>query len=62
MPTQETLLAFAILTDAAASRLLAEQATFAGQLGCRPADALPAYLGASEELSDTVLDRYHGGP
>jgi 3-carboxy-cis,cis-muconate cycloisomerase len=47
--------------EAAATRLLAEQASLAGQLGGRPADALSAYLGASEELIDAVLDRYHGG-
>ena len=47
--------------DAAATSLLAEQATIAERLGGEPVEAPSAYLGASEELVDAVLDRYRGG-
>ncbi len=46
---------------AAAADLLAEQAAIAGPLGGEAADSLSAYLGASEQLVDAVLDRYRGG-
>ncbi len=47
--------------DAAATILLAEQATTAERFGGEPVDAPSAYLGASEELVDAVLDRHRGG-
>jgi 3-carboxy-cis,cis-muconate cycloisomerase len=47
--------------EAAATSLLAEQSAIAEQLGGTTVDAPAAYLGASSELVDAVLDRYHGG-
>ncbi|RNM17021.1 lyase family protein [Nocardioides pocheonensis] len=47
--------------QAAASSLLAEQASIAAQAADGPAERLADYLGASEQLVDAVLARYHGG-
>jgi 3-carboxy-cis,cis-muconate cycloisomerase len=47
--------------DAASVSLLAEQATVAEQLGGDPVDSPSAYLGATSELVDAVLERYRGG-
>ena len=48
--------------DAAASSLLAEQGAIAERVGGEALDTPAAYLGASAEIIDAVLDRYRGGP
>jgi 3-carboxy-cis,cis-muconate cycloisomerase len=47
--------------EAASASLLAEQASVAGRLGVDPVEAPSAYLGATSQLIDAVLDRYRGG-
>ena len=48
--------------DAASSGLLAEQASVVDRLGGEVAGSPAAYLGATAELIDAVLERYRGGP
>lgn len=47
--------------EAVASSLLAEQTSIAPPSAGEPAERLVDYLGASDELVDAVLARYHGG-
>jgi 3-carboxy-cis,cis-muconate cycloisomerase len=47
--------------EVASVSLLAEQASVAEQLGGETVPATSAYLGATSELVDAVLDRYRGG-
>jgi 3-carboxy-cis,cis-muconate cycloisomerase len=47
--------------EAAATSLTAEQAGIAERLGGESVEKPAAYLGATGELIDAVLDRYHGG-
>jgi 3-carboxy-cis,cis-muconate cycloisomerase len=47
--------------EAAAADLLAEQAAIAGHVGGATVDDPSAYLGATSEIIDAVLDRYRGG-
>ena len=47
--------------EVASADLLAEQASVCGQLGGDAVGAPSAYLGATSQIVDAVLDRYRGG-